>query len=190
VQTGYSGDVTEFRLGLGSLALDLVATVADRPGSHRERLHTPGDLDRWLVEAELIATPSASSEELADARALREAVWSLVERSLADSTPRPADRRLVNEWAARHPQVPQLGTGWSPAPSSRRDVGGALSAVARDAVDLFAGPDRSRIRRCGRCTLHFVDRSRPGNRRWCSMELCGNRSKAEAFRNRQKRGKN
>ena len=55
VQTGYSGDVTEFRLGLGSLALDLVATVADRPGSHRERLHTPDDLDRWLVETELVA---------------------------------------------------------------------------------------------------------------------------------------
>jgi predicted RNA-binding Zn ribbon-like protein len=181
--------VTEFRLGLGSLALDLVATVADRPGSHRERLHTPGDLDRWLVETELIATPSASSEELADARALREAVWSLVERSLADGTPRPADRRLVNEWAARHPQVPQLGTGWSSAPGSRGDVGGALSAVARDAVDLLAGPDRGRIRRCGRCTLHFVDRSRPGNRRWCSMGLCGNRSKAEAFRDRQRRSK-
>jgi predicted RNA-binding Zn ribbon-like protein len=179
--------VTEFRLGLGSLALDLVATVADRPGSHRERLHTPSDLDRWLIEAELVRTPAASAEELDQARALREAVWSLVERSLADGTPRPADRRLVNEWAARRPPVPQLGAGWSSTPGNRSDVGTALSAVARDAVDLLAGPDRMRIRRCGRCTLHFVDRSRPGNRRWCSMELCGNRSKAEAFRERQKR---
>jgi predicted RNA-binding Zn ribbon-like protein len=73
--------------------------------------------------------------------------------------------------------------------STRRDVATALSAVARDAVDLLAGPDRNRIRRCGRCTLHFVDRSRPGNRRWCSMELCGNQSKAEAFRARQKHRK-
>ena len=179
--------MTEFRLGLGSLALDLVATVADRPGSGRERLHSPDDLDRWLVDAQLVTAPKASTEELTDARALREAIWSLVERSLADGTPRPADRRLVNEWAARHPPVPQLGAGWAPAAGGRGDVGAALSAVARDAVDLFAGPDRMRIRRCGRCTLHFVDRSRPGNRRWCSMEVCGNRSKAEAFRDRQKR---
>ena len=46
--------MTEFRLGLGSLALDLVATVADRPGSHRERLQAPGDLDRWLVETDSV----------------------------------------------------------------------------------------------------------------------------------------
>jgi predicted RNA-binding Zn ribbon-like protein len=179
--------VTEFRLGLGSLALDLVATVADRPGAHRDRLQTPDDLDRWLVEAKLATAPTASTQDLTEARALREAVWSLVERSLADESPRPADRRLVNEWAAQHPEVPQLGAGWAPASGSRIDVGSALSAVARDAVDLLAGPDRTRIRRCGRCTLHFVDRSRPGNRRWCSMELCGNRSKAEAFRDRRKR---
>ena len=181
--------MTEFRLGLGSIALDLVATVADRPGSHRERLATPADLDRWLVETELVAAPATSAEDLTDARQLREAVWSLVERSLVEGTPRPRDRRLLNEWAARHPEVPQLGGGWSPAASTRRDVGTALSAVARDAVDLLAGPDRGRIRRCGRCTLHFVDRSRPGNRRWCSMGLCGNRSKAEAFRDRQRRSK-
>jgi predicted RNA-binding Zn ribbon-like protein len=179
--------MTEFRLGLGSIALDLVATVADRPGSHRERLQAPDDLERWLIETELVAAPAASVGDLTDARKLREAVWSLVERSLAGGTPRPRDRRLLNDWAARHPEVPQLGTGWMPAASSHRQVGTALSAVARDAVDLLAGPDRTRIRRCGRCTLLFVDRSRPGNRRWCSMELCGNRSKAEAFRNRQRR---
>ena len=167
------------------MALDLVATVADRPGTHRERLQVPGDLDRWLVEAGLATAPAASTEELAATRALREAVWSLVERSLVDGTPRPADRRLVNEWAARHPEVPQLTAGWTLV-SSPQDVGTALSMVARHAVDLLSGPDRARIRRCGRCTLHFVDRSRPGNRRWCSMELCGNRSKAEAFRDRQK----
>lgn len=173
-------------MGLGSRALDLIATVADRPGAHRERLQTPDDLDRWLAESELVTTPAASTADLTDARALREAMWSLVERSLADGTPRPADRRLVNEWAARHPHVPQLGPAWSPASGGRSDVGTALSALARDAVDLLAGPDRTRIRRCGRCTLHFVDRSRPGTRRWCSMELCGNRSKAEAYRDRQK----
>jgi predicted RNA-binding Zn ribbon-like protein len=173
-------------MGLGSRALDLVATVADRPGAHRERLQAPDDLDRWLAEAELVTGPAASTADLTDARALREAMWSLVERSLADGTPRPADRRLVNEWAARHPHVPQLGTTWSPASGGRADAGTALSALARDAVDLLAGPDRTRIRRCGRCTLHFVDRSRPGTRRWCSMELCGNRSKAEAYRDRQK----
>ncbi|MFI7632863.1 CGNR zinc finger domain-containing protein [Nonomuraea sp. NPDC049400] len=36
------------------------------------------------------------------------------------------------------------------------------------------------MRACGsgRCALRFVDRSQAGNRRWCSMSRCGNRTKA------------
>ncbi|SEN93782.1 Conserved protein containing a Zn-ribbon-like motif, possibly RNA-binding [Amphibacillus marinus] len=49
----------------------------------------------------------------------------------------------------------------------------------------------SRIRKCehAECQLHFVDTSKSGRRRWCSMELCGNRQKAADFyaRNKKKR---
>jgi predicted RNA-binding Zn ribbon-like protein len=46
-----------------------------------------------------------------------------------------------------------------------------------------------RVRRCAGndCLLTFVDTSRPGRRRWCSMERCGNRAKVRAFRNRQQK---
>jgi predicted RNA-binding Zn ribbon-like protein len=37
------------------------------------------------------------------------------------------------------------------------------------------------------CTLMFVDRTRGGARRWCSMAVCGNRAKQAAHRNRLKR---
>ncbi|NEE48667.1 CGNR zinc finger domain-containing protein, partial [Streptomyces sp. SID8455] len=42
------------------------------------------------------------------------------------------------------------------------------------------------IRTCGAddCRLLFVDTSRPGKRRWCSMERCGNRHKVRAHRAR------
>jgi predicted RNA-binding Zn ribbon-like protein len=54
-----------------------------------------------------------------------------------------------------------------------------VSAIARDAIDLVAGPHAERIRECAAddCSLIFVDLSRPGQRRWCSMERCGNRAK-------------
>ena len=107
--------MTEFRLGLGSLALDLVATVADRPGSHRERLQTPDDLDRWLVETGLVRTPGASPEDLGDVRVLREAVWSLVERSLAErhsaSGGPPAGQRLGRPTPPRAPAGGRLVAG-------------------------------------------------------------------------------
>lgn len=54
----------------------------------------------------------------------------------------------------------------------------AVDAVV-DAVDLLS--DRpERIRSCNHedCTLWFLDTSKAGRRRWCSMEQCGNRAKA------------
>lgn len=61
-----------------------------------------------------------------------------------------------------------------------------LSTVARDAVELFTGPYADRIRECGSdlCKLLFVDTSRPGRRRWCAMEHCGNLHKVRAHRAR------
>lgn len=46
-----------------------------------------------------------------------------------------------------------------------------------------------RIRSCEHpeCRLYFVDTSKSGKRRWCSMELCGNRQKAAEFYARKKK---
>ncbi|MYW02277.1 CGNR zinc finger domain-containing protein, partial [Streptomyces sp. SID3343] len=65
--------------------------------------------------------------------------------------------------------------------------GQAVSTIARDAIELFTGPFADRIRACGadNCELVFVDTSRPGRRRWCSMEHCGNRHKVRALRARR-----
>lgn len=47
---------------------------------------------------------------------------------------------------------------------------------------------RERIRSCEHedCILHFIDTSKSGKRRWCSMETCGNRHKAAEFYARKK----
>lgn len=61
-----------------------------------------------------------------------------------------------------------------------------MATVARDAVELLTGPFVHRIRTCAAvdCHLVYVDTSRPGRRRWCSMEHCGNRHKVRALRAR------
>lgn len=38
------------------------------------------------------------------------------------------------------------------------------------------------------CGLTFVDTSRPGKRRWCSMDRCGNMMKLRTYRERHRRG--
>lgn len=62
----------------------------------------------------------------------------------------------------------------------------AVRAV-HDAVELLhrKGP---RIRSCAHptCVLWFLDTTRSGTRRWCSMATCGNRSKARRFSDARK----
>ena len=55
-------------------------------------------------------------------------------------------------------------------------------------IDLLAGPQVDKVRECAEetCSILFVDASRPGKRRWCSMNRCGNKVKKAAFRNRDR----
>ena len=58
-----------------------------------------------------------------------------------------------------------------------------LAAIARSGAEIIAEGPRARLRLCAnpRCGLYFYDKSRTHRRRWCSMAVCGNRSKAAAF---------
>ena len=55
-----------------------------------------------------------------------------------------------------------------------------LAPVLWSAGDLLAGRRLDRVRRCAndQCLWLFLDDSKSGNRRWCSMSACGNRAKA------------
>ena len=96
----------------------------------------------------------------------------------------------INRAAAAAPLVPELAAGattagWAPPVRATQ----ALSTLAREMIALLAGPLSGRIRECASddCPLVFVDSSRPGARRWCAMERCGNRHKLRALRARRVR---
>jgi len=61
-----------------------------------------------------------------------------------------------------------------------------LAAIARSAAEIIAEGSRAPLRRCANpaCGLLIYDTSRTRRRRWCSMALCGNRSKVAAFARR------
>jgi predicted RNA-binding Zn ribbon-like protein len=170
-----------FRFRGGHLALDLAATLAARlKDQPRELLATPADLDRWMASAGLAeGLPGASIEDLQLARELREAIYALA----SGSGTRRARERL-NEVAALPAARPQLTA--SGRLKREGNVREHLATIAREAVELFGGPHRERVRSCegDGCAILFVDLSRSGRRRWCSMAGCGNRAKARAFRGR------
>jgi predicted RNA-binding Zn ribbon-like protein len=170
----------------GRLCLDFVATVGERWRRSFERLLGPEALARWLVESGLLRDPPpVSVRELESGRGLREAINRLARPGVESE---PSDVQELNRWAARPPLAPQLTEHRDLVWVSRRPVEASFATIARDALDLLSGPLADRIRECGAsdCALLFVDASRPGRRRWCSGERCGNRTRTKAYRQRLK----
>jgi predicted RNA-binding Zn ribbon-like protein len=179
-------DELRFHWKGGRLCLDFVATVGERWRRSFERLIEPGDLGRWLCDSGFLSeAPPVSSAQLAAARALREVINRLARPGVE---PQPGDRENLNRWAAGAPLAPQLTHDGRRVWTADRPVEAMLATIARDAVDLLSGPLTGRIRECAApdCALLFVDTSRPGQRRWCSTEACGNRVRTRSYRERRK----
>ena len=180
----------EFRRGLGHPVLELLATLAGRRGEPLERLATPDDLSHWLELAGIAADVPCNSALLAQARELREALFRLLLAAREGRSPAASDLELVNRWARRGMRSPQLD-GSLRITLVGPDAGrAALAELARAGVELVAGGELARIRNCANseCSLMFIDHSRPGRRRWCSMERCGNRAKTASYRRRRRVG--
>ena len=182
---GLPEDRDGFRFRGGCNAIDLPASLQARlSASPRELLNSPDDLARWLVSAGMASTaPKTTARDLTSARALREAIYVLAGGRRGVEA--EAARKTLNRIAAGTPAVPRL------QPDGTMQLEGTATALlvtlAREAVQLFSEA-ASLIRQCQSpsCTLYFVDTSRRGDRRWCSMPACGNKAKVREFRRRQR----
>jgi predicted RNA-binding Zn ribbon-like protein len=58
--------------------------------------------------------------------------------------------------------------------------------IIDSAADLLSEANTSRIRKCESCVVHFLDISKKGSRRWCSMNICGNKLKVAAYQHRKR----
>ncbi len=179
-----------FRFRSGRLCLDFIATVGDRDNAGFDRWRSQRDFARWCVEAGLLGRETAVSPgQLETARRLREALYRLVADALAHQEPDPADLALVNETARKPSLVLELtAIGRASLRTLSAPHEAILATVARDAIDLLSGNSLKRVRKCAdaHCSILFLDNSRPGKRRWCAMNGCGNKVKKAAYRRRRK----
>ncbi|HET7049052.1 MAG TPA: ABATE domain-containing protein [Solirubrobacteraceae bacterium] len=176
----------------GRPALDFVNTRRERWWRNVETLVTGEDLAEWLVQAGLLAgSPPVEAELLSSARALREAIGLAVDAVLDRASPSRGALSTIEGWLpeALVPDRLLVPEGWRPvltpgAPSHPARY--ALGLLARDAAEMLGTDQRERIRVCasGTCSARFYDRSRGGQRRWCSMQACGNVAKARRHRAR------
>jgi predicted RNA-binding Zn ribbon-like protein len=185
------------------LALDFLNTRPVQNGEPLELLPDFGALLRWFQAAGLLSSHEVAnlqrqSGESALARrtleAMREFRETLRNEILGWEDGADVHRATVvklNRLLAAHPMLNKLQATEN-APSMElwfepRQPEDLLAPLAHSAANLFAEADRNRVRKCGQCVLHFYDTSKKGTRRWCSMQLCGNRLKVAAYAARQRR---
>ena len=180
-----TADAPPFRLDNEQLALRFTATLSDRYGTPVERLPTPGRLDDWLHANGLrAAPPAASPADLEQARALRESIHRIGTAIATGDNPEPQDVETLNLVARHeHGHLELRGTTAHWTTASDQPTVAALASIAQDAITALTG-QRGTLKTCQNpaCGGLFLDTSRAQARRWCSMNICGNRAKKARYR--------
>ena len=178
------------------LCLDFVNTVDPR---HRppklEYLESYDALVDWAVHAGALTAPAARALAVlasqhpttakrvhARAIALREALYQILAPAIRANHPQAplavlnAELQHSMTAAILEPDPDGYRLGWS----ATDQLDQMLWPVVRSAADLLTSPSLDRVGECdGKgCGWLFVDTSKAGRRRWCSMAICGNRAKS------------
>lgn len=184
---------TEHFIG-GNPAIDLTNTVFTRhmPAEDNDLLNSPQDVGNWFQFAGLATGAQANAISgiadpafLGSVRKLREASFSVFNALAAENPPAPDALGLLFEQAAEGFATHRLGpraVHTTPEIARFDDPKGIAAFLAAISVEAFIVLPRQRLHACPRCGWLFVDTSRGGRRRWCSMQTCGNREKASRHR--------
>jgi predicted RNA-binding Zn ribbon-like protein len=179
------------------LCLDFANTLSYRGGDAEESSHNFGELVRWCAANALLTGegceralrwsdtyPEQAAAIFADAIAIREASYRIFFAIAAGRTPQTRAVTAVNRALAAAPVRRVLvrgnkGFGWQ-IDQDAFSAPSLLAPVLWSAGDLMVSPDTIRLRHCSndKCLWLFLDDSKNGSRRWCSMQACGNRAKA------------
>jgi predicted RNA-binding Zn ribbon-like protein len=184
------------------LALDFLNTHPVQSGGAVELLPDFDALLRWFQAADLLSSREAASlrrqfGRSAEAQHVVEAMRELRERLRKEVLSRERGGRVhreaideLNHLMAEHPMLTRLKASGSGSATELwfdpRQPEDLFAPLAHSVAILFADADWNRIRKCGQCVLHFYDTSKKGTRRWCSMQLCGNRLKVAAYAARRR----
>jgi predicted RNA-binding Zn ribbon-like protein len=153
----------------------------------------PAGLRRWLGEAGLLrsrARLTLEGEDLRGALELREALRVLLLANNGVAGNVDTARRVLEQAAERAGlalRFPPEGARLRPTAASADGTLGRMVAAVGEAMLVGTWP-RLKACRAGDCTWAFWDGTRNRSRTWCSMAVCGNRTKARTYRRRRAAG--
>jgi predicted RNA-binding Zn ribbon-like protein len=184
-------------------ALDFVNTRPVMNGQPVELLSDWKALLKWFRAADLVSEvemealggqwekrPEAGAflEEL---RTFRESLRATVLRLEAGDDPASRTVTELNRLLRAHPMFLELRRTAGKLERRKRfelrRPDDLIAPIADAAAELLLQVKPARLRKCESCILHFYDTSKNGTRRWCSMQICGNRSKVAAYAERKRR---
>ena len=184
----------------GHPVLDFNNTVAWTPrGKSNNRLPRPIDLVRWGTESSLLRSDegrrlrgycirngSRSRSELAETLRLRDVVHHLFSDLVEGRAPNDAAMAALNQHLKKLRSRQKVewrlgGLRWSPVES--RGTTTIMDRIALQAAELLTSEDLQRLRACAnpRCGWLFLDTTKNGLRKWCSMAECGGRAKSKRY---------
>jgi predicted RNA-binding Zn ribbon-like protein len=184
------------------LALDLLNTRIVPERDSVELLPDTVALEKWLLAAGVVTSTNGERllrrwRDSVEAQSFLEELRRFRERLRAVVIQREAGEAVsarflaeVNRLLEKYPARIALSAAGGKLqrevlfePSTPSEVWAPIAAAT---ADLLTEVDPSRIRKCESCIMHFYDVSKKSSRRWCSMNICGNRVKVAAYRQRQR----
>ncbi|MEH2609584.1 CGNR zinc finger domain-containing protein [Bradyrhizobium sp. AZCC 1693] len=159
------------------------------PHRQDDELTSADDLAAWMAQRKLARPAAKITPAMFEAAlGLRASLRDYLQHDPAERRSRCATRAL-NAAIASFPLRAELGdeAGVALRPT-RDDALAGLSAVAAELYDGARDGSLDRLKMCAaeECRRVFFDRSKPATRRWCMSNLCGNRIKTRAYRERQR----
>lgn|SRR5690606_20702852 len=129
------------------------------------------------------AQPGRAAVALSDALVLREAIYRLLITASAGRPARPEDLQMVNRWLPSGRLILAMSGEhyvWA-KPDAPAEPGMLLARLAQAAGELLVSGGVQRVGCCAGpgCGWLYLDTSPNRQRRWCSMQGCGNRAKAQ-----------
>jgi len=188
------------------LALDFANTASGRgTATHRDHLVRPEHVVAWACHAKVLTAADAeralralarsrrsAAKLLASALALRDLIYAIGAAAAAKHDPEEKFvqqlTRMHGECVSRARLIPMAGTfvwTWNPAEAPAEAI---LGPITLSALTLLTQADLSRIKQCAgdSCGWLFFDTTKNKSRRWCEMEVCGNRAKQRRFHSRHR----
>ena len=197
--------IDNMRLDGGVVCFDFVNTIPDRvDGTNRDHLKNFNDLIYWAMKAKILE-PSAvnalekageqnqkkSRDFFAEAIALRTLIYAIFHPISKQQKVKPVHLAEFNALTTTYFSFLELTTTkegfaqqWSFAPNHFYSI---TAPILKSAHALLLSEKLSRVKECPNCGWLFLDTTKNGKRRWCSMEDCGSTVKSLEYYYRKKK---